>query len=127
METCKRGHPRTEENIQIRTDGYRDCRPCQRIRRDKWAAANPERVRARRERLRAEGRIQRHWREYNWRKWGLDFTEEDYQALYAQQQGRCLHCDRHWPRLVIDHDHETLEIRGLLCVPCNAQDVLARG
>jgi hypothetical protein len=35
------------------------------------------------------------------------------------QKGRCLVC-RHKPKkLVVDHDHTTGHIRGLLCDPCN--------
>ena len=30
---CKRGHPRTPENVYVYPSGQRDCRPCQRIRR----------------------------------------------------------------------------------------------
>ena len=33
--TCKRGHLRTAEFVYIRPDGYRDCKPCMKIRRNK--------------------------------------------------------------------------------------------
>ena len=52
-----------------------------------------------------------------------DITEEHYQKIHAKQDGMCLICkvemsvdDRRW---CIDHDHDTKEIRGLLCRLCN--------
>jgi hypothetical protein len=49
---------------------------------------------------------------------------ETYQALLARSDGRCEVCRKpqQGPRakhLFIDHDHETGEIRGLLCHHCN--------
>jgi len=48
---------------------------------------------------------------------GQPFTEELYQRLYRLQDGRCYVCHRRSPsrRLAVDHDHRTLEVRGLLC------------
>lgn len=47
-EHCKRGHPRTEHNTYIKTDGNRQCRECLRIRDRK---RNPERWQARKAKL----------------------------------------------------------------------------
>lgn len=48
---------------------------------------------------------------------GRPFTEDDYQFLFKQQGGRCWVCERksETKRLAVDHDHETGEVRGLLC------------
>lgn len=52
-------------------------------------------------------------------------SEEDFLDMYRLQRGRCAVC-RHVQRakrLAVDHDHETNEVRGLLCQSCN-EDVL---
>lgn len=55
-------------------------------------------------------------------------TAEQYAALYAFQGGRCAICWRAKgvsKRLAVDHDHNTLKVRGLLCKTCNF-DLLGR-
>lgn len=53
------------------------------------------------------------------RKYGM--TEEDFGILWDQQMGRCAICqisfDKDRPH--VDHDHESGEVRGLLCSLCN--------
>lgn len=46
-----------------------------------------------------------------------DLDETTYQALLEWQRGRCFICGRvpRSRRLAVDHDHETGEVRGLLC------------
>lgn len=51
-----------------------------------------------------------------WQRYGISL--EDYARLNERQQGRCGICSRDM-ELVIDHDHETGKVRGLLCGPCN--------
>jgi hypothetical protein len=47
-----------------------------------------------------------------------DFPEAR-ELLLSWQQSRCALCGR-WDRaLVVDHDHQTAEVRGLLCQRCN--------
>lgn len=58
-----------------------------------------------------------HWR----RKYGI--TEEEYNDIFNKQNGCCAICGTHQSELSrplgVDHDHETGEIRGLLCYKCN--------
>jgi Recombination endonuclease VII len=56
------------------------------------------------------------------RLYGL--TLDQYDALVAQQDGVCAICGEpptkgRGKRLTVDHDHQTGEIRGLLCGLCN--------
>ncbi len=50
-------------------------------------------------------------------------TLEEYNQIFAQQNGCCLICERSQlelnKRLHVDHDHKTGRIRGLLCNSCN--------
>jgi len=50
-------------------------------------------------------------------------TPGQYENMLAAQGGVCKICERPpkpEQRLVVDHDHETDVVRGLLCVTCNA-------
>lgn len=52
--------------------------------------------------------------------YGLDYTQ--YEAMLTKQKGVCALCyhpNQHGKRLAVDHDHETGQIRGLLCNHCN--------
>jgi recombination endonuclease VII len=57
------------------------------------------------------------------RLYGL--SEEDYEAIWAQQQGRCGMCDRPFTAgrpAVVDHAHrEPFVVRGLACSHCNLE------
>ena len=86
-----------------------------------WRVNNPERERATKSAYAAAGRkkaVDR--RSHLKRKYGI--TQEKYDRLLVEQDGRCAICGR-LPRddiaLHVDHDHATGRIRGLLCFPCN--------
>lgn len=55
------------------------------------------------------------------RNYGI--TIEEYNEMFAKQNGRCAICHRHQSelkkRLCVDHCHTTQRIRGLLCNNCN--------
>lgn len=89
------------------------CKPCHmRVAQD-WGERNPGR----------KGAADRAWkkrthRHYKARRYGL--TEIELAALEASQQGHCLICKEFAEDgLVVDHDHATGHVRGLLCSPCN--------
>ncbi len=69
-----------------------------------WRAANPEAARRKDRRARLK------------RKYGL--TEADLDAMKNEAANKCALCDRE-VKLVIDHDHSTGRVRGLLCGQCN--------
>ncbi len=55
------------------------------------------------------------------RNYGMKLIQ--YQSLYDSQQGKCALCGKHQDhckrKLAVDHDHDTKEIRALLCDNCN--------
>ncbi len=42
-----------------------------------------------------------------------------YSELFERQGGKCGICHTHMKRPVLDHNHATMEVRGLLCQSCN--------
>lgn len=56
------------------------------------------------------------------RKYRYGLTAEAYETLLEKQHGCCALCDRELStikRIVVDHDHVTKKVRGLLCDRCN--------
>lgn len=62
-----------------------------------------------------------HWRSNLKRNYQI--TPEDYERILVIQGGKCAICGRdrqEFPKpLVVDHDHDTGKVRGLLCPNCN--------
>lgn len=50
------------------------------------------------------------------RRYGI--TQDEYDAMHNRQGGVCVICGA-TGRLVIDHDHTSGDVRGLLCDGCN--------
>lgn len=72
------------------------------------------------------------YRRVDWKRKGILFrgepvTVEAYEAQLARQGGRCAICliplrsgvGRTSDSAALDHDHETMEFRGVLCLVCN--------
>lgn len=51
-----------------------------------------------------------------------ELTPEEYTQMVEDQKGLCKICKKVPTKrgLVVDHNHETGEVRGLLCIPCNS-------
>jgi hypothetical protein len=66
----------------------------------------------------------RHHRNTNLKK-SYGITIDDYDRMFEQQQGKCAICGstesrtRRSKHFYVDHCHETGQVRGLLCGPCN--------
>jgi hypothetical protein len=90
-----------------------------RVRR--WRSENPEKYAALQKRNAARPEKKRADREGHLkRKYGI--TLQDYEVMLFVQYGGCLLCGDAPPEngsLHVDHDHDTGEVRGLLCVSCN--------
>lgn len=64
--------------------------------------------------LRAKARRKSNYK----KRYGI--TVEQYDQLFEYQGGRCAICNKtSTKKLNVDHDHNTGEIRGLLCGNCN--------
>jgi hypothetical protein len=130
---CNEGHA-LANNAYRTTSGALKCKTCHRVYRKRWEAKNPGRAAEARKRWRLANpakhkATQRKWTVANPRKvrakdlrrdFGISL--EQYEELFEQQGGCCGICRRPCtgrPRLAVDHNHETDEIRGLLCRACN--------
>lgn len=86
-------------------------RTCNDCRKEKARAANRKAYRAKRSKAKNPhphpDRLARH---------GL--TLDDYRRLSRYQGKLCAICSKERP-LFIDHDHQSLQVRGLLCRYCN--------
>lgn len=88
-----------------------NCKVCHKITTTEYRLANPEKARL----TRLKGHVRRLY--------GLSWDQ--YLTLYEAQDGRCGVCGTAYALaaekgLVVDHDHKTLLVRGLLCPRCNA-------
>jgi hypothetical protein len=137
MKTCRRcGEEKPLEDFYADSrnrDGRQStCRLCVSEKKREWYSkdpearrrqksdyrkANPDQVRATRRRH-YEANRERILAESKMRRYGL--TEEELNNLIARFNGTCPVCEQEKP-LVIDHDHQTGEDRGMLCHECNTR------
>lgn len=67
-------------------------------------------------------------RGYNFKQ-RYKITVEEYDELFAKQNGVCAICEQpekltkedKLHALAVDHNHQTLHVRGLLCMNCNTR------
>ena len=93
------------------------CKECQEKTNAKWRAKHPH--------YGAQRAASGYWRgPYRWvrikERYGL--TRKEYDELLRKQGGVCALCGRTngGKHLVVDHDHVTEVVRGLLCGRCNS-------
>lgn len=58
-------------------------------------------------------------RKRQWRRSKYGLSDTEFAIMVMAQAGRCLICQEECPDLVVDHDHESGAVRGLLCHRCN--------
>lgn len=93
-----------KDKQKINTGARPDCKKCTNISSIKWSKNNPEK------------------RKYYLIKSDSGLTKDQYKILEKYQENRCAICGREEQdnkRWSIDHDHNTMLIRGLLCHYCN--------
>lgn len=99
------------------------CDDCRASKRD-WVDRNKTRVHATKLRYKKRNKA-KAWAKDIHNRFGM--TPEDYETLLVAQNHACAMCFKPErqkvsdvvKRLAIDHDHETGEVRGLLCMRCN--------
>ena len=85
--------------------GYRSkCKECCNINRKKHYEADKK-----------SGKL----KETIWKRSNINITYEEYVEKYNKLEGKCEICGDEYDVLCVDHNHETEEIRGLLCTQCN--------
>lgn len=111
MKTC----PSCKETKSI-TEYWKNqcyCIPCHKEKQRKvWNSRSPKR------------RLEQHL------KYKYSFSFENFQVMWEEQKGNCAICSLTLPDLLIyedrrrgyaiDHNHDTGEVRGILCLNCNS-------
>lgn len=136
--TCRIEKPITEfYQSKARTDPtFTECKVCHKTRTKQVRQRNltATRERERRYRLKATANtkesIRRYYRSekgkrtiysrYYQKRFGI--TLQEYEARLEAHNGVCAIClkpQKDKRRLVVDHNHQTGDVRGLLCTPCN--------
>lgn len=103
-----------------RRDGLNPwCKSCVSEYNKQWRLANLDRERKKAAIKRQTPKYRRYQRDYDMRRiYGIGLKE--YHDLRRKQKGVCLICQRYFgTRLVVDHNHNTGKVRGLLCYACN--------
>jgi len=134
MKICNRCHtekPLTDFYKQAAaSDGHQyACKECQNKHASKWFQANKDdpsykaRHYKNEQTRRAKDpylRVAENHRKFA-RDIDMDYEELEnwYTAQFLRQQAHCAVCGKITEQLCIDHNHETNELRGLLCRDCN--------
>jgi len=100
------------------------CRPCANRKTTEWRKENPEKRASQRaiakRRYHEEGRGKQTRDQRLQYRYGI--TEKDFEAMEEAVGGKCEICRQECSArelLSVDHDHQTGEVRGLLCHHCN--------
>jgi hypothetical protein len=81
------------------------CKPCDNRNRNLRRAGKPK----------MKAKLQRSRVKY---KYGL--TMDEINQMIENQGNKCKICDNIFEKLVIDHDHKSGKVRGMLCAGCNS-------
>jgi hypothetical protein len=99
------------------------CKTCWCKRKRDWNKNNPLKAKAITHRAHLNHKEEDREKNYL-RSYGI--TIKDYNELFLKQDGKCAVCGSETvgrktdKNFIIDHDHKTGKVRGLLCHKCNA-------
>ena len=113
------------------SDGYTyQCKECRNAKYREYYHANSEKMKEKREKTKEyrkeyyndPERKFAYRKRYIEREFGIKY--EDYDKMLEEQRGVCAICGKPETKpnakyLAVDHNHETGEVRGLLCNNCN--------
>lgn len=135
---CERIKDRSEFTVVNKERGWVNspCKPCaskistrnyhankekHRERHKDWYWNRGGKEHRRKQRRTLEGQKPR--RLEAWKRQGINLTWEEFKDLHEKQNGKCAICEAQEEELerllAVDHDHDTGEVRGLICGPCN--------
>lgn len=119
---CREVKPIEEFPVQSKSpSGYgKYCTDCNRENVSKWAESNPERYSDRIKRRTDKNgvRFSDSWFKIKSRVYNIPIQK--LKDMFVSSEGLCEICFEYTgANLVIDHDHDTGEVRGLLCQQCN--------
>lgn len=129
MKTCRSCHIEKSSDEMRKDPRNRDglgsyCLKCHNKKyAGKWRNKNPEKAREQDKRCYEKNKDSISKRRVNERlKSRYGVTVEWYDFQFDFQDGACAicrQCPKKGKRLVVDHDHKTGKVRGLLCHSCN--------
>lgn len=90
---------------------------------EEYRKKNPTKVKEWADRYYADKSRYLHYARNGALKMKYGITVEEYERMLAAQDGKCAICaglpKRY--RLAVDHDHQTGQVRRLLCIACNSK------
>lgn len=119
FELREKGKIWTKENKHVRTAYYRNHKESILKHQKAYYDANKEEINARRRAFRKENpSVERSWK----LKANYGISLKEFNSILEIQNGNCAICKKSewkWRGPVVDHDHHSGRVRGILCHNCN--------
>lgn len=123
--TCGEDKDQSEFHYKPKADRYEsECKECANERSRKYRLKNKKAISEQRKQYREENKeehLHKKWVRNLKLQYGI--TESEYADILDSQNGLCAICgtsEKDSPkRFAVDHNHETGEVRGVLCSSCN--------